>query len=133
MKGIYVLIISVARNISVKVGALGMVEFKHGLYAYVGSAQNNLNKRLEHHLRLEKKKFWHIDYLLANRQAKIVKIFYKKATRSEECRLSGQLSKNGRSIVGFGSSDCNCRSHLFKIQGYEFLKEDMRETVLGFS
>jgi Uri superfamily endonuclease len=133
MKGIYVLIITVARNISVKVGALGMVEFKHGLYAYVGSAQNNLNKRLERHQRLEKKKFWHIDYLLANRQAKIVKIFHKKATRSEECRLSAQLSKNGRSIVGFGSSDCNCRSHLFKIQGYEFLKEDMTETVLGFS
>lgn len=133
MKGIYVLIISVASNTHVKVGALGIIEFKHGLYAYVGSAQNNLNKRLERHQRLEKKKFWHIDYLLANRHAKIVKIFHKKATRSEECRLSTELSKNGSSIIGFGSSDCNCRSHLFKIQEYEFLKEKMSETVLGSS
>jgi len=133
MKGIYVLIITVARNTSVKVGALGIVEFKRGLYAYVGSAQNNLNKRLERHQRLEKKRFWHIDYLLANRHANIVKIFHKKDTRSEECRLSTELSKNGGPIIGFGSSDCNCRSHLFKIQEYEFLKEKMSETVLGSS
>ena len=133
MKGVYVLIIIVAKNICVKVGALGLIEFKHGLYAYVGSAQNNLNKRLERHQRLEKKEFWHIDYLLTNKQAKIMKIFHTKAPRSEECKLSAQLSKNGRPIVGFGSSDCNCTSHLFKIQEYEFLKEHMRETVLGSS
>ena len=133
MKGIYILIVSVDRDINVNVGALGSLKFEKGMYAYVGSAQNYLEKRVKRHLGREKKKFWHIDYLLANRHARIVKIFNKKATRSEECRLSTELSKNGSPIIGFGSSDCNCRSHLFKIQEYEFLKEKMSETVLGSS
>jgi len=61
MKGIYVLFISVKRDIFVKVGALGKVKFSQGTYAYVGSAQNGIEKRVIRHLRKEKRKFWHID------------------------------------------------------------------------
>ena len=78
-KGIYVLIILVNKNISVNVGALGSVNFERGLYAYVGSAQNNLEKRIERHLRKAKRKFWHIDYLLENSRVKVLKVFCKKA------------------------------------------------------
>jgi len=75
VKGVYVLIISLAKDVNVKVGALGKIDFKKGTYAYVGSAQTNLLKRVERHLRKAKRRFWHIDYLLCNSNAKILKVF----------------------------------------------------------
>ena len=50
MRGIYILIISVDMNIRASIGALGPVSIERGLYAYVGSAQNNLEKRVARHL-----------------------------------------------------------------------------------
>ena len=42
MNGIYVLIVNVERTIRLQIGASGMLTFQAGLYAYVGSAQTNL-------------------------------------------------------------------------------------------
>ena len=81
LKGIYVLIIQVNKDINIKVGALGETAFPKGLYAYVGSAQTNLEQRVKRHLKTEKRKFWHIDYLLDNPTAKITKVFYKQGKR----------------------------------------------------
>jgi Uri superfamily endonuclease len=131
MKGIYVLIIAIDKNISVDAGVLGNLNFEKGLYAYVGSAQNNLEERVKRHLRTEKKKFWHIDYLLDNSPVKIVQVFFKRAGKPKECKIAKELAKKGFPIRGFGSSDCNCESHLFRIEEYEFLREHMRETVVG--
>ena len=131
MKGIYVLIIKIDRNISVDTGALGNLNFEKGLYAYVGSAQNNLEARVERHLRPEKTKFWHIDYLLDNPRVKVLKVFYKRAGKPNECKIAKELAKEGSPIRGFGSSDCKCESHLFKVEDYEFLREHMRETAVG--
>jgi Uri superfamily endonuclease len=131
MKGIYVLIIRIERNISVDTGALGNLNFEKGLYAYVGSAQNNLEERVRRHLRKEKVKFWHIDYLLDNPRVKVLKVFYMRAGRPKECRVAKELAKKGFPIRGFGSSDCKCESHLFKVEDYEFLREHMRETEVG--
>lgn len=125
MKGVYVLIISVGKDIGVNVGALGSVFFEKGLYAYVGSAQNGLEKRVERHLRKAKKRFWHIDYLLDNDAARIVKVFYKEVERSEECRIAGKLSEKGVAVVNFGCSDCDCVSHLFRVNDYGFLRDFM--------
>jgi len=116
MRGVYVLIILITRNIKIKVGALREIKFAKGIYAYVGSAQNNLEKRIERHLKKNKKKFWHIDYLTANKFVKIVKVFYKLAKKSEECRTAEKLRKTEIPIKNFGCSDCNCESHLFKIE-----------------
>lgn len=127
MKGIYILLISISDNISVSIGLLGDKNFQRGLYAYVGSAQNNLEKRVERHLRRVKPKFWHIDYLLGNRQAEVLEVFYKKAGRLEECRIAERLSEVATAIRGFGSSDCTCKSHLFRIEAYDYLNEFMRE------
>ena len=127
MKGIYVLEISVGRNISVKVGKLGSVKFDKGLYAYVGSAQNNLEKRVKRHLSKQKKTFWHIDYLLANKHVKITRVFSKSAEKSEECRFAAELAHNSLPMTGFGSSDCECTSHLYKIRGVQFLRQHMTE------
>jgi len=75
LKGVYVLIIQVDAAIDVNVGAMGRLTFKKGLYAYVGSAQNNLEQRVKRHLRKEKRKFWHVDYLLGNDATKVVEVF----------------------------------------------------------
>jgi Uri superfamily endonuclease len=40
------------------------------------------------------------------------------------------LGKKGLAIKGFGSSDCKCESHLFRVQDYEFLREYMDELAL---
>jgi Uri superfamily endonuclease len=127
LKGIYVLIIQVGKDADVAVGALGKLTFKKGLYAYVGSAQNNLEQRIKRHLRKEKRKFWHVDYLLNNDMAKITKVFYKQANKAEECTLAEEIRKRSKPISGFGCSDCNCKSHLFRIHDYQFLREFMNE------
>jgi Uri superfamily endonuclease len=127
MKGIYVLLVSIAKKISVRVGGLGDKSFQEGLYAYVGSAQNNLEKRVERHLRIVKRKFWHIDYLLGNREVEVLRVFYKKAGRLEECRIAERLGEIATPVRGFGSSDCKCKSHLFRIEAHDYLSEFMRE------
>jgi Uri superfamily endonuclease len=128
MKGIYVLIISVDKDTIVDVGVLGQLNFKKGLYAYVGSAQANLEKRIERHLRKEsKRKFWHVDYLLDSSVVDVVTVFYKGAAKSEECEVAKKLNSRGVPVEGFGSSDCNCQGHLFRIRNCDFLREFAHE------
>ena len=126
MKGIYVLVIHVAKDVNVNIGALGKTAFKKGLYAYVGSAQTNLEQRVRRHLRKEKQKFWHIDHLLDSDTVKIIKVFYKKGNKSDECKIAEAISKRSKLISGFGCSDCNCKSHLFHIEDYKFIQETMQ-------
>ena len=125
MKGVYVLVISVDEDIEVNVGALGSISFEKGLYAYVGSAQKSLEERVERHLGKAKRKFWHIDYLLENEFVNVVKVFYKEAEKSDECRVASELSERAVPVVNFGCSDCDCVSHLFKIDDYGFLRNLM--------
>ena len=113
MKGIYILVVSIKKNIVVTIGSLGNVSFNKGFYAYVGSAQNNLKKRIERHLRNKKRRFWHIDYLICNDEVEVVKVFWKKAYKSEECLTAKKLLNIAIPILDFGCSDCRCISHLF--------------------
>lgn len=116
MKGIYILIIKLNKDSEIKIGSLKNLDFKKGIYAYIGSSQNNLEKRIERHLRKNKKIHWHIDYLLKNKNAKIINVSYKVADKSEECKTAKKLIKNNIPITGFGCSDCKCNSHLFRIK-----------------
>ena len=125
MKGIYILLIKISKSIQTKIGSLGKINFKKGLYAYVGSAQNNLEKRVKRHLSNNKKTFWHVDYLLNNKFTKVSKVFYKKASKSEECRIANKLT--GNLIQNFGSSDCDCKSHLVKIRNLDIPKLAVKE------
>ena len=129
-KGVYVLVVSVGKDIKVNVGALGSIDFEKGLYAYVGSAQRNFEKRIKRHLRKAKRKFWHIDYLLDNTSAKVVKMFYKEAEKSEECKIARELTARAVPVVNFGCSDCDCVSHLFNIDDYGFLRNLMSDMRL---
>ncbi|OYT58916.1 endonuclease [Thermoplasmatales archaeon ex4484_30] len=107
MKGSYILIIQVKKDMKVKIGKLGILSFKRGYYAYVGSAMNGLEGRIRHHLRHNKKMHWHIDYFLS--KAEIKEIWYSE--EDKECEIAGELSFPF--IQNFGCSDCKCKSHLF--------------------
>lgn len=115
MKGIYILQIVLKKNCKVRIGSIGIIKLCKGVYAYIGSAQSNLEKRIERHLRKRKRRFWHIDYLLSLKFAKIEKIFYKTADKKYECSIANDLIKIATTIPKFGSSDCSCTSHLFFI------------------
>ena len=127
MKGVYVLLIQLTNDVDVGIGVLGTRHFAKGLYAYVGSAQTNLEKRINRHFRKEKRRFWHIDYLLANHAAKILKVLFKKADRTEECKIAREISRRNEAVPSFGSSDCNCKSHLFHIEKPDSLQKEMTE------
>ena len=96
-------------------GRLEEVSFKEGVYIYIGSAKGCLEARLQRHLRKEKRIFWHIDYLLENKKAKI---FCQDPTT--------EIIKKG-----FGSSDCKCLTHLFFIKDKKKTEKILKET--GFS
>ena len=115
MKGIYLLVVKVKKRVDIKIGALGKINFDKGTYIYIGSAQNNLEKRIERHLRDKKNIHWHIDHFLNNKVVEIMKVFYKKDRKSGECETANKLLKTETPILKFGCSDCRCKSHLFKI------------------
>jgi Uri superfamily endonuclease len=128
MREIYILIITIQKNIAIKVSALGKIDFKKGRYAYVGSAQNNLKKRIQKLLSKNRKKKQHIDYLLMNPYVKVENIHYKKAKKDEECKIAQVFSSVEEPINGFGSSDCKCYSHLFRLRSINyFTKHKFKE------
>jgi Uri superfamily endonuclease len=111
MKGCYILIIELKDNITIQIGKIGNLIFKKGFYAYIGSALNGLEQRIDRHLRKEKKIRWHIDYLLQH--GRIIKIFYKENNKKEECNIAKKFEEELLSISNFGCGDCKCNSHLF--------------------
>ncbi len=108
------------------VGQLGRMSFRKGNYIYIGSAKGCLESRLRRHLMENKKTYWHIDYLLNNKQAKILQIW--AIQKSIECETTDVFNKEPICEIvkkGFGSSDCKCLTHLFCIKN-----KDKAEKIL---
>ena len=127
MKGIYCLIINVEKKIKLEVGALGEITFKKGNYIYVGSAQSGLENRIKRHFKKNKKKYWHVDYLLADKNVRIERYLYKKVGKKEECGIACFLALFEEPVKDFGCSDCNCKSHLFRIKKLDINRLNMKE------
>jgi Uri superfamily endonuclease len=111
--GIYNLIIKLSKKKEIKIGKLGTFVFPKGFYVYTGSAQNGLEKRINRHLSSNKKFHWHIDYLLSH--AKVIKVVRYVGSK-DECKLNsvtGQSASATQIVKKFGSSDCNCVTHLY--------------------
>lgn len=121
MHGVYVLTVWLPRSVKKRVGGLGEVFFEKGLYAYVGSAQSNLDRRIDRHLSRNKKFHWHIDYFLDSDFISIPGVFVKEAGKTEECLTAARIG--GVPVPGFGCSDCKCDSHLFRIDNPKKLLE----------
>jgi sugar fermentation stimulation protein A len=111
-RGNYLLLLKLSKSRKISIGKLGEISFKPGYYVYVGSAMANLSARLERHRRLRKTLHWHIDYLRA--QAEFQAVLPIRSSLSLECLLAqGIKNISDWSCPGFGSSDCDCPSHLF--------------------
>ncbi|GBC96131.1 hypothetical protein HRbin16_01932 [bacterium HR16] len=111
--GAYQLVLSLAEEVTLQVGALGTFRFPTGKYIYTGSALGGLRRRLARHLRQEKRLRWHIDYLLQHATVEDVRLY--PAGGLSECALNRRLLAlpHVRVIArGFGSSDCTCPTHL---------------------
>ena len=111
MKGVYLLLLQLDNSEQISVGRLGVQHFSKGFYAYVGSALNGIESRVNRHLSNNKKNFWHIDYLLD--KARVFKVMLIPTEEKLECTLAMAFKKKLLCISRFGSSDCSCQGHLF--------------------
>jgi Uri superfamily endonuclease len=137
--GIYTLILFLPKEIELNIGKLGKKRFSAGYYTYTGSAlgkgATSLKNRIARHLRKEKRKFWHIDYLLENESVSIEVVFAAETSEDIECNINNYITKiRGAKIQvhGFGASDCrkNCGSHLLyfpEVKKADFLGQKLVE------
>lgn len=125
MTGSYVLIISLDRDATIEVGALGEVGFRAGAYAYVGSAMGGLDARIARHLRDDRRLHWHVDYLLQH--AEVVDVVRIESDERLECRIASALAERLDVVESFGCSDCACASHLFLAEDLD----ELRNAVAG--
>ena len=116
MKGVYLLFLRVKGEREIMAGGLGKIALRRGVYAYVGSAQNNLEKRIFRHVKKNKKLRWHIDYVTSSKNVKTLAAYAYILPKEYECRIARELARSSASFFeGFGTSDCDCVSHFFKV------------------
>ncbi len=114
-RGAYLLFLRVGALRLLGIGSLGELEFPAGWYVYVGSAMRNLEARVARHMKTKKKLRWHIDYL--REASDSCEALLLPSTHKKECEiariLAAVLTPRPR---GFGSSDCRCPTHLFRLE-----------------
>jgi len=111
-RGGYILVLKTGQDRRLPFGRGGLSFVPKGFYLDVGSAMTNLTARIERHVRLRKRRHWHIDWLRA--VAEVHGAFPIRSSMRIECDLAEALSSLADwSVPGFGCSDCTCRSHLF--------------------
>ncbi|MDV0443690.1 GIY-YIG nuclease family protein [Methanorbis rubei] len=115
-KGIYCLILECTAPQTVRVGALGELDFPSGWYLYAGSALGSGGLlRVSRHVRFYREQYrrpkWHIDYLLASPEVRLCRTVCAKTESDLECVLAASLGGDG--VPSFGCSDCDCATHLF--------------------
>ncbi len=125
MKGSYVLLIQLPKEQTITIGSLKALHFPGGYYAYVGSAMSGFKTRISRHLKSNKKRHWHIDYLLD--KASITGIILGETIARTECTIAQALSRQFDSVPGFGCSDCRCHSHLF----FSANESQMKSTIMA--
>jgi Uri superfamily endonuclease len=127
INGTYCLCIENHVSQTIRIGALRDIYFQDGGYIYVGSALNSLIPRLERHQKTSKgthhTTHWHIDYLLREPNVELISIYIIESDEKLECSIARRVDEHGEPIPRFGCSDCKCRSHLYKVNNFEFIEE----------
>jgi len=114
--GTYALLLSSATDSSIRVGRLGDLRLQPGYYVYVGSALGlgGVRGRLAHHMRPAERPHWHIDYLRKKTTLEAVWFCYhRKPLEHAWAKRFAAMPGASVPLAGFGSSDCDCESHLF--------------------
>lgn len=135
-KGIYLLKIRLEQPEELKIGTLSSHEF-NGEYLYVGSALGSGGfQRVIRHVEISRGSseggHWHVDHLTD--VGKVVESWLIPTEEDLECLLAGKLQEEfDQPVKGFGSSDCNCYSHLFSYdnsKGKDLIRE-LKEIAPG--
>lgn len=128
-RGYYLLVYENISYFIKEVGSLGRNQFPPGFYIYVGSARNNLFKRLEYHRKKSRTRHWHLDYIKEN--FKLVCEIPIVTQKDIECSLADKMIElGGVGVNRFGSSDCKCKSHLIYFHNNPIYKNDFWDIVL---
>ena len=119
MEGTYTLLVELADDATVEVGALGEHALDRGWYAYTGSAFGPGGfARVGRHRELaageRDVRHWHVDYLLGHPDAALHEVV-RSAGADVECAVARRLPDGP--VEGFGASDCDCPSHLAALVG----------------
>jgi Uri superfamily endonuclease len=114
--GTYALIFSALKKGPVIIGKLGTLQLKPGFYIYIGSAfgPGGLKARITHHCKKPARPHWHIDYLGSFLKLTEIWSTYDPIHREHQWAKTIASTRGATiPIIGFGSSDCRCKSHLF--------------------
>ena len=143
--GIYTLLLFLPKEVTLDIGKLGKQRFPMGYYTYTGSAlgkgASSLKHRIARHLRKDKRKFWHIDYLLADENVSVEAVIVAETNENMECKTNQHIKTIMGAKVpvkGFGASDCrkNCESHLLyfpEIENVDCLVQKLVEYLQSLS
>ncbi len=131
--GTYALIFHLDHPVSCEVGSLGTISLNEGFYIYVGSAfgPGGVKARTDHHRHISQRPHWHLDYLRP--QMELLEIWYSfDMERREHLWAQCLAAMRGATapVAGFGSSDCGCFSHFFRL-GYKPALAGFRRRVRG--
>jgi Uri superfamily endonuclease len=99
----------------VQIGRWREIEILPGYYIYIGSAfgPGGVRARVLRHLRRDKPKHWHIDYLREFVIPLAAWIRYETTRLEHKWAQVFICMRETTPIRGFGCSDCKCYSHLF--------------------
>jgi Uri superfamily endonuclease len=114
-RGTYLLLLECDRQVELPIGKLGNMTTEPGYYLYVGSAfgPGGIQARVNHHARIASRPHWHMDYLRA--AAELLDAWCVYGTRGEHAWAYSLMQSEAAAmpLKGFGSSDCDCATHLF--------------------
>jgi Uri superfamily endonuclease len=137
--GTYALVLARRRTGVVPIGRLGSIGLRSGFYVYVGSAfgPGGLAARIRHHRQIAAHPHWHIDYLRA--ECDLVEVWFATGPGRHEhtwARTMGRMPGALIPMPGFGSSDCECDTHLFRFEAIPSIRafrQRARTTVTRYA
>jgi len=132
VKGTYLLEFSLGAPLSFTLRSSRRVCLSPGVYFYAGSAfgGGGIYARLSRHLRKDKKKHWHLDFVTTSELFTPLSVIVVPEL-PVECSLASTVSRFSVPVPGFGASDCRCSSHLFLAGEPEAVKEAVLKTFPG--
>jgi len=104
-----------------------------GFHVYCGSARGGFKQRINHHLKKEKRAWWHVDQITTSPKVIIIRIFWSELLT--ECDLARKLRDQGifEPVKNFGSSDCRkkCYSHFFSMGDQKTAENKIKQIMKG--
>ena len=113
--GTYILVLQCERVESIEVGKLGQLQIIPGFYLYIGSAfgPGGVAARIKHHCKPASRPHWHIDYLRRACELVDMRCVYNEKREHDWAQQLANTKGIAAPFRGFGSSDCDCDTHLF--------------------